>query len=119
MVMSYAAKENQHTQLRSGGVRVGTQVHLPPKRMFLSFILCNTTLGLDFVFLLVWLLWGDDNGRRRYERRSDPMAKVSALTQRESLQPRVVAVTVTSKKVRSLLVLGAGKQFISSFSGNR
>lgn len=42
-----------------------------------------------------------------------------ALTQRESLQPQVVAVTVTSKKVRSLLVLGVGKQFISSFSGNR
>lgn len=60
--------------------------------------------------MLVWLPWGEDSGRRKYERHSDKMAKIEALIQvlipSGSLQPWVVAVTVTSEKVRSLLVLG-------------
>lgn len=60
--------------------------------------------------MLVWLPWGEDSGRRKYERHSDKMAKIEALIQvliqSRSLQPWVVAVTVASKKVRSLLVLG-------------
>ena len=60
--------------------------------------------------MLVWVPWGEDSGRRKYERHSDKMAKTEALiqvlTQSGSLQPWVVVVTVTSKKVRSLLVLG-------------